>query len=131
LKTDVVKNFLIKAEHDLGSAELIYEKKPEYTDTITFHCQQTIEKSLKAYLTYHNVKIKSNHDLIYLIGKCSELEQEFKSFSQDIYADVNDIGMSVRYDDIKNDPKVEEVFRYLEFTREVFEFGKQKIKMQS
>lgn len=40
---------------------------------------------------------------------------------------MNDIGMSVRYDDIENDPKEEEAFHYLEFTREIYSFVKQKL----
>jgi HEPN domain-containing protein len=131
LKTNIVDNFLIKASRDLGTAELIFKNKPEFTDTLTFHCQQTIEKSLKAYLTFHNTKIKSNHDLIYLIEKCSELDSEFSSFSKDLFADVNDIGMSVRYDDIENDPKIDEAFRYLEFTREIYEFVNKKLNRKS
>lgn len=127
MKTNIVDNFLIKASHDLGTAELIFKNKPEFTDTLTFHCQQTIEKSLKAYLTFHNTKIKSNHDLIYLIEKCSELDSEFTTFSKDVFADVNDVGMSVRYEDIENDPKEDEAFRYLEFAREIYSFVKQKL----
>ena len=127
MKTDTVKNFLIKAEHDLKSAELIIKSQPDYTDTITFHCQQTIEKVLKAFLTFHKVKIKSNHDILFLLEECKKIDTGFKNFSFDLVSDINEIGMSVRYDDIENDPKQKEAFLYLELAREIFEFVNLKL----
>lgn len=46
-----------KADHDLGSAKLIYLHIPEYFDTIAFHCQQAVEKYLKCLLIYNKLSL--------------------------------------------------------------------------
>lgn len=50
-----VQNWLIKSQHDLGSAGRLMEGDNPYLDTAVYHCQQAAEKSLKAFLTYHDV----------------------------------------------------------------------------
>jgi HEPN domain-containing protein len=44
---DEVNKWIEKADHDLGSAKVIYLHLPDYFDTIAFHCQQAVEKYLK------------------------------------------------------------------------------------
>lgn len=127
MKTDIVKNFLIKAKHDLFTAQLILKNQPDYTDIISFHSQQTIEKVLKAFLTFNKVKIKSNHDLIFLLEECKKIDTEFENFSLELISDINEVGMSVRYQDIEDDPKQKEAFMFLELARELNEFVNKKI----
>jgi hypothetical protein len=40
---DHIKAWISKADHDLGSAKIIYLHLPDYFDTIAFHCQQATE----------------------------------------------------------------------------------------
>jgi HEPN domain-containing protein len=42
-----IKQWIIKGDHDFGTAKVTYLHIPEYFDTITFHCQQAVEKYLK------------------------------------------------------------------------------------
>lgn len=65
-QTEVVE-WIIKADHDLGTAIVTYLHIPEFKDTVTFHCQQSVEKCLKAYLIYNGINFKFSHDLIYLL----------------------------------------------------------------
>jgi hypothetical protein len=47
-----VRQWLLKADHDLRSAALLMSVDDEpLFDTAVYHCQQTAEKSFKAYLT--------------------------------------------------------------------------------
>ncbi|HZL09619.1 MAG TPA: HEPN domain-containing protein [Prolixibacteraceae bacterium] len=62
-----IKEWMEKADHDLGSAKVIYLHLPEYFDTIAFHCQQAVEKYLKATLVYYRIDFLRSHDLIYLL----------------------------------------------------------------
>ena len=57
-KNDLVKEWLKKSQHDLETAKVILAHKPELTDTICFHCQQAVEKTLKGYLVYLNIPFK-------------------------------------------------------------------------
>ena len=58
---------VIKADHDLGTAKLIYLHLPNYFETIAFHCQQAVEKYLKAALIFNDIEYPYSHDLIYLL----------------------------------------------------------------
>jgi len=53
-KVEEIKQWIIKGDHDLGTAKITYLNIPEYLDTVTFHCQQAVEKYLKAYLIFYS-----------------------------------------------------------------------------
>lgn len=52
-QTDEIKQWIEKADHDLGSAKIIHLHLPDYFDTIAFRCQQAVEKYLKALLIFN------------------------------------------------------------------------------
>ncbi len=58
-RSDQVIAWFNKADHDLGSAKIIYLHLPDYFDTIAFHCQQAVEKYIKALLIYRNIAFPS------------------------------------------------------------------------
>jgi len=66
-KAELIREWMHKAEHDLGMAELALENRPEYTDSICFHCQQAVEKYLKAYLVFLDIRFERKHNLGYLL----------------------------------------------------------------
>jgi len=43
-----------------------------------FHCQQAVEKSLKALLTWHDRPFRRTHDLAELGGLCVSIESTFE-----------------------------------------------------
>lgn len=95
-KRTVVDDWMAKAEHDLVTAHLVFDHLPNYADTIAFHCQQAVEKSLKAYLIHLNVGFRRSHDLIYLL----ELIERPTLFSEDDYnqlARLQDYAVEIRY----------------------------------
>ncbi len=59
----LAKEWLVKAYHDLSSAQILYDAE-HFTDIIGIDLQQAIEKTLKAFLAYEDRKIKKTHDLI-------------------------------------------------------------------
>lgn len=67
-----IKEWILKAGHDLGSAKLIYMHIPEYFDTIAFHCQQATEKYIKSVLEYYEIEFERTHNLIYLLELLSQ-----------------------------------------------------------
>jgi hypothetical protein len=56
-QSEQIIQWITKGDHDLGTAKVTYFHIPEYLDTITFHCQQAIEKYLKAYLMFQNTSM--------------------------------------------------------------------------
>jgi HEPN domain-containing protein len=65
LKT-YIEAWLNKAENDIISAQRLLEIEPLILDNACFHCQQAIEKCLKAFLAYHGRDIDRTHNIIFL-----------------------------------------------------------------
>lgn len=69
-----IRNWLIKARHDLGSARRLMEGDEPYLDTAAYHCQQAVEKALKALLTCHDTPFEKTHDLTELLDLSAKVE---------------------------------------------------------
>lgn len=87
-----------KADHDLGTAVLTYLHIPEYKDTITFHCQQAVEKYLKAYLIFLEIEFKFSHDLVYLLELIGVKETSLADFYNRIL-NLQNYAVEIRYPD--------------------------------
>lgn len=95
-KLDIVKLWIEKADHDLGTAKVTFLHIPKFKDTIAFHCQQSVEKYLKSYLLFLDIQFKRSHNLTYLLGLLSTKE----SVSNEMYdkaADLEDFAVEIRY----------------------------------
>jgi len=95
-KMEEIKDWIEKADHDLGSAKVIYLHLPDYLDTIAFHCQQAVEKYLKALLIFYQIDFVRTHDLIYLLERISEKVEIDESRFQKAYL-LSNFGVQIRY----------------------------------
>lgn len=77
-----IRKWLIKSQHDLGSARRLMEGDEPYLDTAVYHCQQAAEKALKAFLTYHDIEFEKTHDLTELVELAVTVEPAFESWRQ-------------------------------------------------
>lgn len=75
----LVSQWVEKAENDLRAATIIAGEESPPTDTVCFHCQQTAEKYLKAYLITRGSGLVRTHDLVYLVGLCSKFNKKFNT----------------------------------------------------
>jgi HEPN domain-containing protein len=91
-----IEQWIIKGDHDLGTAKITYLYIPEYLDTVTFHCQQAVEKYLKAYLIFQTTTFKFTHDLVYLLDLITEKDSDFESF-YDALSELQGYAVEVRY----------------------------------
>ena len=62
--------WLAKAESDLASAKILLFGAEKHLDTGLYHCQQAVEKTLKAFLASHNEPLIKTHDLEALVYDC-------------------------------------------------------------
>lgn len=118
-KNEIIKNWIEKGDHDLGTAQLTYLHIPKFCDTIAFHCQQATEKYLKGYLLFLDIAFKKSHDLNYLL---SLLSQNIL-ISDDLFemaAELEDYSVEIRYpetiieltnEDLKNALTISKRFR--------------------
>ena len=99
-KIQYIKEWIYKADHDLGSAKVIYQHLPDYYDTISFHCQQAVEKYLKALLIYKEIDFEFSHDLRYLLDLLSDtIEISPNHYNKAIL--LNRFGVEIRYPNIR------------------------------
>lgn len=92
----LVAAWIEKGDHDLGSAKVIFEHIPEYFDTIAFHCQQAVEKYLKAMLIYYNIEFQKVHDLTFLLELLARsIEIDSELFDKAIT--LNNFAVEIRY----------------------------------
>lgn len=94
----VIKDWIDKADHDLGSAKLIYLHIPDYFDTIAFHCQQAAEKYLKGVLEYYGIEFQRSHNLVYLLDLLSQ-KVDIAEDTYDKAIMLNGFSVQIRYPD--------------------------------
>ena len=65
------------ARDDMATVHLLMTEHSKRIEIILYHCQQTAEKSLKAYLVDNNVWVGSTHDLVLLLRECVSINPSF------------------------------------------------------
>ncbi len=110
---ELIKNWIKKAKKDLLSAEPELSFPDAVTESICFHCQQAVEKFLKAYLIFLNISFTKTHEIGELITKCENVDKEIFTFKEE--ADkLTDYAVGIRYPEEVFEPpmlEAEEAFK--------------------
>jgi len=85
-------------------------------DSACFHCQQAIEKFLKAFLAFHGQEIERTHNIIFLLSECSNYDPIFADIDP---GNINEYEVQGRYPDSSLMPTPEEAVRFLKLTLRV------------
>jgi HEPN domain-containing protein len=75
-KTTLVKNWLIKAIHDLAVSKKLKTDEEQYLDVAIYHCQQAAEKAIKRFLVLHGKEFPKTHDLRFLVQLAVSVNSE-------------------------------------------------------
>lgn len=104
---DYIEKWILKAVNDLKVAE--HElRQPEdeiITDAVCFHCQQAVEKLLKAYLVSKNIDFGKTHNLEFLLESCLKIDPDFKDMD---VGNLSFYAVEIRYPDEFYMPSVAE-----------------------
>ncbi len=95
-KIEEIKIWLEIASEDYNTALFLRNMKPIPLEIICFHCQQSAEKDLKAYLIKNDIIVQKTHNLELILKKCIEIDFSFK----DIYKSclrLTDYAVELRY----------------------------------
>lgn len=101
------RKWVAKALEDYRTAkhELSFPENEISTGPVCFHCQQLVEKLLKACLVSKNVEFEKTHDLEHLLDLCAKQDPDFAK----LYAgNLTFYAVEVRYPDEFYIPSVEE-----------------------
>ncbi len=72
----------MKAHHDWSAARKTSTPDSEETDVAASHCQQAVDKMLKAYLVSRGIEFEKVHDLRRLLDHCADDDGEFDSLRE-------------------------------------------------
>ena len=93
----LVEEWIYKAKEDFESAVYLVKKdKKAVPDSVCFHCQQCIEKYLKAFLISNDIEPPEIHDLQRLKTICSKMDKSFEEVSGELDI-LNAYAVNFRY----------------------------------
>lgn len=119
-----IESWVNKAEHDLISAQRLLEIKPMILDSACFHCQQAVEKYLKAYLIYKELQVEKTHDIIFLLNQCANFDPIFATIDP---LNINAYAVNGRYPDDNLMPEKEEAESYYQLAIQIKELITERI----
>lgn len=121
---EYIEAWLLKAEHDIISAQRLLEIEPVILDNACFHCQQAIEKALKAFLFYHGKDIERTHDVIFLLDVCSCFDPIFSEVDP---LNINAYAVHGRYPDASLMPEPGEAKEFYTLALQVNNLVRERI----
>lgn len=115
-----------KDDFEVGQATLI-TFRDRYAGIVAYHCQQSAEKGLKAFLVLSGQLIPKSHNLNVLLEQCEILDADFKNIR--IQADrLNPFSVQTRYpDDVCDYLTYEEAEELLNYSKQIIELIESKI----
>lgn len=117
-KISEVREWLSKAAVDLRAAEHDRQAEPPITTEMVFHAQQLAEKSLKAFLVWHDQLFRKTHNLVELGEACCAVEADLEPLLRRA-ALLTEYAWKFRYPGEEEDPSLEEADQALALAREV------------
>jgi HEPN domain-containing protein len=100
-------SWLRKASNDLRYAGIDLAADPAATEDAVFHCQQAVEKALKAFLVWSDVPFPKTHDLGRLGSQAVELDPSLEQLVDRI-VDLSKYAWIFRYPGDPIEPSTEE-----------------------
>ena len=93
---ELVRQWLEKAEKDMGVALLLLNENAPFPEAIGFHCQQATEKFLKAYLVMVQADFPKTHNLGELLDIVLKQNPGLAKSLEDV-TELNPFGVDFRY----------------------------------
>jgi HEPN domain-containing protein len=119
MNDETVAAWLLKLESDLKIARDESETQEPATDAVCFHCQQAVEKGLKALLISRNQEINRTHDLSLLLKLCGSIYGPMQELSGLDLDSLSRYAADIRYPDDFYMPDVEEMRQALALAQKV------------
>ncbi len=114
----------MKANEDLFVVNKLTESEIITTSSVCFHCQQAVEKFLKAFLIANGIDIKKIHNIEYLFSECTDIDEDFSKIDP---KELRDFGIDARYPGNMYIPDEKETLEYKKLAFDVKELIENKI----
>ncbi len=123
----------LKKSHDDIEAARVLKDHGGPNEAAAFHCQQSIEKGLKAYILLKTKNHTDGHNLTYLCRQAAKLDNKFNEWLDESYT-LNNFYIETRYPTDRtvgiDDFGLEKIYKmakdmYNFISEEIFGYGKQ------
>ena len=122
---EITKEWVVKAEEDLYSADLLLRAgEHPMPGNSCFHSQQCTEKYLKAFLVENEIDYPRSHQLMVLLELCAGLDESFLEISQ-LCRRQESFAVAVRYPGITIDSSTAE--KALQTAKTIRDFVQQRL----
>lgn len=128
VREEEVRAWLEKAGNDLRAAEVDLQAEPPLLDDALFHCQQAVEKTLKAFLTWHDRPFRKTHNLVELGMQCVEIDPSPEPLLRRAGA-LSEYAWRYRYPGDVEEPTRNEATSALRLAQEIMEAVRSRIPL--
>ena len=113
---EAVRHWLRRAQADWATVTILSANAGSPPESICFHCQQYVEKLLKAMLTLHGVESPRTHDVRRLVQLAVPFVPELSELldSADL---LTEFAVALRYPDEWRDTEPDELQRLIAISR--------------
>ena len=111
--------WLSKAAKDLAAAQYELLATPPFAEDVLFQAQQAVEKSLKAFLTWHGNPFRKTHNLVELGEACAGIDTTLEP-SLRRAAPLTEYAWKFRYPGTAEEPTSDEAAATLSTAVEVY-----------
>jgi len=113
------ESWLKKAFNDIRAARVDLEADPPLVGDSLFHCQQAAEKSLKAFLTWHDIPFRKTHSIEEIGEACIEQDSTMEKLI-DSAVPLTEYAWSFRYPGDSEPGDVSEASQSLDLAEELY-----------
>ena len=125
---EFVLPWIQKAENDILTACHLAEKMyPTPDEIICFHCQQSVEKYLKAFLALNDKEPEKTRDLLEIVENCVKFDADFSILTPKCEY-LTPFAVQTRYPG-GSDPEEHEMKTALTYAEEIIKFVKAKLPL--
>jgi HEPN domain-containing protein len=96
MEIDTILEWFYFADADFDSAQILNNAYRKHGEIICYHCQQAVEKYLKAFLCYNGIIPPKIHVLETLCALCSDFDSSFNNIARDC-AYLSPFAVQARY----------------------------------
>jgi HEPN domain-containing protein len=114
----LVADWRRRADEDLAVAEHLLREGARHANAVAFHCQQAVEKYLKAFLTWREVEFPKTHDLGRLLDLVQTVNEPLAHGLRQVIA-LTPFGVELRYPGDRPDASPEQAHEAVRLAREV------------
>ncbi len=110
------KGWLLLAKEDLDNAQHDLVATPPFVRDALFHCQQGVEKAMKALLTWHDSAFRKTHNLEELGELCVTTDASLAAAIEEV-THLSEYAVRFRYPGAPWEPTMQEALESLQLAR--------------